>query len=94
MTARNPGDPHSGSTPDEEPEEPIDLLAKLGEKPGPKFIEGVRNKIYRRETAAQLTEFSWFGLCAVAVEFARMITSPFASRDQPTGNQPNGNHPE
>lgn len=82
MTDRDPEDPQR----EEDLDEPIRSLAELREQPGPDFLERIRSRIDRRETASHLVTLSWLGLATVLVEFAWLAGSAFGSKDTSNGD--------
>lgn len=60
-------------------EQPIHLLASLGEEPPAGFSAKVLNSIHRRETGGHLAGLAWFGLTSFALELLHVVTGLFTS---------------
>ena len=67
--------------------EPVAELAELRQTPTSGFLTRIRRRLQRRFLAADASEFSWFGLSFVAVEFVKLLFQFFQSNTRSEGDQ-------
>jgi hypothetical protein len=61
--------------------EPIASLSELEQEVSPRFMAGIRNKIYRRTAANQMISFSWNLPKVILMELIMLIGHLFSGKN-------------